>query len=74
MKQIEHDADEPPKDRSGSSAYWAAGTVLALLWLGSLTLMNLDWHSVVLGAVTGGAFVIVMTEITGNKVPKWMRR
>lgn len=74
MKQIDHDADEP-KARSGdSTTYWAAGIVLSLLWLGSLTLMTLDWHSVVLGAVTGGAFVIVMTEITGNKVPKWMRR
>ncbi|ODA95555.1 hypothetical protein BFX40_23630 [Mesorhizobium sp. SEMIA 3007] len=74
MKKIDHDADEPPKDRSGNSVFWAAGTVLALLWLGSLTLMTLDWHSVVLGAVSGGAFVAFVTEITGNKVPKWMRR
>jgi hypothetical protein len=75
MEQIDHDAGEPAKARAPSNApIWAAGIVLAVLWIGSLTLMTLDWHSVVLGAVSGGAFVAIMTEITGNKVPKWMRR
>ena len=75
MKQIDHDADEHPKASAPSNApIWAAAVVLAVLWIGSLTLMTLDWHSVVLGAVSGGAFVAFVTEITGNKAPKWMTR
>jgi hypothetical protein len=74
MKQIDHDPDEPPRDRSGNGVLWMAGLMVSLLWLGSLTLLTLDWHSVTLGAVTGGVFVAIMTEITGNKVPPWMRR
>lgn len=72
--QIDHDPAEPPRDRTGNGVLWGAAAMVALLWAGSLTLMSVDWHSAVLGAVTGGVFVIIMNEITGNKVPPWMRR
>jgi hypothetical protein len=48
--------------------------VVLVVWVISLMTMTLDWHSVRLGAISGGVFVIVMTKITGNKVPPWMRR
>lgn len=72
--QIDHDPKEPPRDRSGNGVVWAALGMLALMWVGSLTLMTVDWHSVILGALSGGFFIGAMTEITGNKVPPWMRR
>lgn len=44
------------------------------LWTISLITETLDWPSVRLGALTGGVFVIIMTAITKDKVPPWMRR
>jgi hypothetical protein len=72
--QIDHDREEPPRDTGGNFVYWGVSAVVAFIWVVSLMTMNLDWHSVRLGAFTGGVFVIVMSKITGNKVPKWMRR
>lgn len=72
--QIDHDRDEPPRDTGGDFLYWAVSAVVAFIWVASFMTMTLDWPSVRLGALSGGVFVIVMSKITGNKVPKWMRR
>lgn len=71
---INHDPDEPPLDRSWKGIPWLFAAVLFLLWVGSLAVLSLDWHSVALGALTGGAFVGFVMEYTGNRVPRWMRR
>lgn len=71
---IEHDPDEPPPDRSWKGLYWVAILVVAALWAGSLALFDIDRHSVLLGALTGGVVVAILLEYTGNKVPRWMRR
>lgn len=47
--------------------------MVALIWLVFLTLVGVDWRSALLGGLTGGVFVAIMTEVTGNKVPPWMR-
>jgi hypothetical protein len=72
--QIDHDPDEPPRDRSWKGIPWLATFMVAILWIGNLALFDLDWHSVTLGALTGGAFVAIILDYTGNRVPKWMRR
>ena len=71
---IDHDPDEPPLDRTGNWPYWVGFALLAVLWIGNLALFTLDWHSIVLGAATGGIFVAIVLDYTGNRVPKWMRR
>ncbi|MBN9236001.1 hypothetical protein QV13_12805 [Mesorhizobium hungaricum] len=72
-KTIDHDPDEPPRDRTGNGLYWMAGICVLLVWIGNLLAGKIDWGSVILGALTGGVFAIIMIEITGNKAPKWMR-
>ncbi|TIN88334.1 MAG: hypothetical protein E5X94_00580 [Mesorhizobium sp.] len=71
--QIEHDPKEPPRDRTGSGVLWGSAGMVALIWLVFLTLVGVDWRSALLGGLTGGVFVAIMTEVTGNKVPPWMR-
>lgn len=70
---IDHDPDEPPPDRTGSWPYWLGGLMIVVLWIGSLVSMDLDWHSVILGALTGAVFMVIGLGYTGNRVPKWMR-
>lgn len=74
MNQIDHDADEPPRDRTGNWPYWGAFAVLAFIWVASLMTSQIDWHSFVLGGSSGLFLGIWGIAITGNKVPKWMRR
>jgi hypothetical protein len=71
--QIEHDPKEPPRDRSGMGIYWANFLILCVLWAWKL-LDGLDWQSVALGLWTGLFVAIWAIEMTGNKVPAWMRR
>lgn len=72
--QIEHDPKEPSRNAGQMWTYIGLAFAMAFIWTVALTLMSLDWFSLVLGAFTGGLFVNVMTEITGNKIPRWMRR
>ncbi len=72
--QIDHDPTEPPRDKTGNGIYWGVSLALIAMWAASLATMTLDWPSLRLGALTGGIFIIVMTKLTGDKVPPWMRR
>lgn len=72
--QIEHDPQEPPRDRTGNGIFYAWAVLLPVMWGGFYYFDMLEWRSAVLGALTGGVFVAIMTEITGNRVPPWMRR
>lgn len=71
---IDHDPNEPPLDKSWKGIPWAFAAMVALLWGGSLAILTVDWHSVFLGALTGGGFVGFVLSYTGNRVPRWMRR
>lgn len=71
---INHDPDEPPPDRSWKGIPWVAALTVVILWIGNIALFDIDWRSVTLGALTGGTFVAVILEYTGNRVPRWMRR
>lgn len=71
---IDHDPDEPPPDRSWKGLPAAFTFAICLIWIGNLVFFDLDWYSILLGALTGGGFIILMIEYTGNKVPNWMRR
>jgi hypothetical protein len=72
--QIDHDREEPPRDTGGNGVLYAWLVILPALWAVFYFTGMLEWRSAVLGALTGGIFVIIMTEITGNRVPSWMRR
>lgn len=73
-KYIEHDPDEPTRYTSSKGVYWGWAVILPVIWLIHLTLGEINWRSVGLGALTSGIFVLAMIEYTGNKVPRWMRR
>lgn len=70
---IDHDPDEPPRDRTGNWPYWANFAALLVLWLWMLTSQRPSWPSIALGVWTGLFVAIWGTAITGNRVPKWMR-
>lgn len=70
---IEHDTDEPPRDRTGNWPYWAGIILIAALWAITAVTEPINWHFVGLGALTGGVFVAIVLDYTGNRVPKWMR-
>jgi hypothetical protein len=72
--QIDHDKDEPPRDRSGMGIYWAVFAFLVLLWIGYLSFNAPDWWGISIGAGSGLFLATWAIEITGNKAPKWMRR
>jgi hypothetical protein len=71
---IEHDPNEPPRDRSGNWPYWSGAALVAALWVMTALTEPIIWRLVGLGAVTGGVFVAIILDYTGNRVPKWMRR
>lgn len=71
---IDHDPDEPPPDRSGNWPYWAGIAMITALWAIAAATEEVDWYFTGLGALTGGTFVAIVLDYTGNRVPKWMRR
>ncbi|RWO22813.1 hypothetical protein [Mesorhizobium sp.] len=73
MTEIEHDPNEPPRDTTGTWIYWASAAGLVLLWAGYLLFNAPDWWALAIGASTGLFIATWAIELTGNKVPKWMR-
>lgn len=71
---IDHDPDEPPPDTSGNGIYWVLFIGIFVGWIAYLITGILDWPSAALGLGTGCALAIWAIAVTGNKVPKWMRR
>lgn len=72
--QIDHDPKEPPRYKGGNGIFYAWAVILPVLWAGFYFTGMLDWHSAVLGLGTGAICATILTEITGNRVPPWMRR
>lgn len=70
---IDHDENEPPRDRTGNGIYWASAFMLMVLWIGYFWIGDYDWPSVALGTSTGLFIAIWGIAVTGNKTPKWMR-
>lgn len=72
--QIDHDPNEPPPDRSGTTVYWAAFALLAVMWALALYSGRVDYGSAVIGAATGLAFGIWGMAVTGGRLPPWWPR
>lgn len=72
--QIDHDPKEPPRFNGGNGIFYIWAALLPAMWGGFWYFDMLEWRSAILGALSGGVFVTIMIEITGNKVPPWMRR
>lgn len=73
MQTVEHDPDEPPRDRS-RSPWPVLIPMVVLLWLGYLTQFTPDWTGICLGLGTGAIIATWAIEVTGNKVPRSWRR
>ena len=73
MKEIEHDPEEPPRDRTGNLIYWVNFLMLAGLWVVTTQISAPTWGTVFLGIWTGAFIAIWSIEMTGNKAPNWMR-
>lgn len=73
MRQIDHDPKEPPRDRSGNGVWYFYFVFLAFFWAVFFVTSELHWNSFALGGVTGIFLVSWAVDITGNKVPPWMR-
>lgn len=65
---IDHDPNEPPRDRSKSPWPFAA-IGLVLLWAWYAYFMQADWISIGLGFGTGIVFASWAVDVTGNRVP-----
>lgn len=48
--------------------------MITALWAIAAATEEVDWYFTGLGALTGGTFVAIVLDYTGNRVPKWMRR
>lgn len=70
--QIEHDADEPPRDTS-KSPWFAAGVLMVLLWSGYLYLHEFVWQPIGLGFLSGMLLACWAIDVSGNKLPKSWR-
>jgi len=55
--QIDHDQNEPKIDRRPES-FRLFFVIVALIWAGYLYSFPVDWRSVGLGAISGGAFIL----------------
>lgn len=69
---IDHDPDEPPLDRSMNP--WPLLAIMvtvfgSIVWIGR----GLDWPSVCLGGLAMLTFYGWTMEVTGNRIPKWLR-
>lgn len=66
MAQIDHN---PYEKRPTNRIWWAAWTIVALLWFGQWY-SGFDWPQIMLGVGTGAILAAWAIEITGNKVPE----
>lgn len=57
LKQIDHDPEEPKIDRKPES-FRLFFAIIALIWVGNAYFFTIDWRSVLLGTVTGMAFML----------------
>lgn len=70
---IDHDPDEPPPDRTGNGIYKLYFGALVIFWIAFFLTNELHWSSFALGGATGLFVAVWAIDITGNRVPKWMR-
>lgn len=70
--QIDHDPDEPKIDR-GPGPWRIVWAVIIIGWAGYLYSFPVDLVSIALGVMTGVGVLAWAIDITGNKVPDFMR-
>lgn len=73
MPMIDHDPDEPPKDKS-KSPWWIVWPMVGLLNLGYFTQFDVDWTGYAAGGLTFMVLASWAVDVTGNRVPKSWRR
>lgn len=73
MKQIDHDPNEWHFDRHPKYGLMVFA-FLAFMWGGYLISgPGIDWPHVSLGILTGGLITAYVMNMTGNRVPEWMK-
>lgn len=70
--QIDHDPNEPKIDR-GPGPWKIAVPVLVGVFVLNVLTRDIDWVSLMLGVAIGGLLVAWAIDITGNKVPDFMK-
>ena len=76
MKDLPGPTIEPDPDggyKPAPRVFLWAGIGLAFVWVMFLINHTPDWYSFSVGALSAGMFVAWVTEITGNKVPDFMK-
>jgi hypothetical protein len=68
--QIDH---EPNERRQTNTIWWVLWPILALQWIATGYFWGFDWHQLALGGFTGLVLATWAIEVTGNKVPRWMK-
>lgn len=71
--QINHDPDEPPRDKA-NWVYPAALVMLAIGWGLQWYVEGFNWAQIGLGFGTGAIFMAWAIESTGNKIPPLWRK
>ena len=70
--EIDHDPNEPKFDRGPGPWRWVL-PLIAVVVIANIATREIDWVSVCLGLLVGGAIVAWAIDITGNKVPDFMK-
>ncbi|WP_454850511.1 hypothetical protein [Rhizobium binxianense] len=70
--QIDHDPNEPKFDHGPGPWRWVL-VIISLSWIWYLYFMPFNWPSIALGVMTGAGIVAWAIDITGNKVPDFMK-
>ena len=63
----------PNEKRPGWGIWWAAWSIVAVLWIAQWLLDGFVWDQIALGGFTGCLLTAWAMELTGGKVPDWMK-
>lgn len=63
----------PYEKRQTNTIWWVIWPILALCWAWYFYFFDFSWPAIALGIFTGLVLATWAIEITGNKVPEWMK-
>lgn len=69
MIEIDHN---PHEKRPTNTIWWAAWSIVVLLWIWYFAYREFDKDSLALGGITGMLLATWAIETTGNKAPDWL--
>lgn len=70
MQQIDHN---PNEKRPSNGIWWILWIMIAFQWVAYFSFREPDWWSICIGGFTAGVLALWAIEMTGNKVPDWMK-